>query len=68
MDQARDGLDQAGVGIGFHAPSKFDDCLGLEQAIGVEHQQIIVGTAPAPAEIGDVAGFAGEVPVSSAII
>ena len=67
VDEARDGLDEAGIGIGLHAADEVDDRLRLDQAVGVEHQQVIVGAAPAPAEIGDVAGLAADVAAAPAI-
>ena len=40
------------------ASGEADDAFAGHQAVGVEHQHVIVGAAPARDEIGDVAGLA----------
>src|SRR6202023_3012094 len=40
----------------------------LHQAVGVEHEEVVVGATPAPTEIGDVAGLARDVAAAAAII
>ena len=52
--QARHGLDQPGVGIVFHAANELDDGRPLHQAVRVQDQEVIVGAAPAFAELPDV--------------
>ena len=37
---------------------QLDDGVAVHQAVGVEHQHVVVGAAPALAEVGDVAGLA----------
>ena len=54
-------LDDAGVGIGLHGGGESDDAGAGHQAVGIEHQHVVVGAAPAGHEIGDVAGLALEV-------
>ena len=66
--QARNGLDQAGVGIVLHAPHELDDGRPLHQAVRVQHQEVIVGAAPALAELADVAGLVGGVAFAPAIV
>ena len=68
VNQSRHGLDQPGVRICLHAPRELDDALRLHQAVGIEDEQIVVGAAPAPAEIGDVAGLASDVAATAAIV
>ena len=61
VDDQRQGLDDAGVGIGLHGGGESDDAGAGHQAVGVEHEHVVVGAAPAGHEIGDVAGLALEV-------
>ena len=68
MDQARHRLDQAGVGIGLHAARELDNRIGLEQAVGVEDEKIVVGAAPPLAEVADIAGLPRDVPVAATIV
>ena len=58
VDDQRQRLDDAGVGVVLHRDREPRDGLAGHQAVGVEHQHVIVGAAPAGDEIGDVAGLA----------
>ena len=58
VDDQRQRLDDAGVGVLLHGEGKARDAFAGHQAVGVEHQHVIVGAAPARDEIGDVAGLA----------
>ena len=47
-----------GVGIGLHGGGQAHDAVAGHQAVGVEHEHVLVVTAPAFHEIRDVAGLA----------
>ena len=70
VDDQRQGLDDAGVGVGLHGGGEPHDGVAAHQAVGVEHDHMLVGAAPAGHEVGDVAGLAvmvlGPVPVEEA--
>jgi hypothetical protein len=58
VDDERQGLDDAGVGVGLHGGGEAHDGVAGHQAVGVEHEHVLVGAAPAGHEVGDVAGLA----------
>jgi len=53
-----EGLDDAGARIGLHGARQAKDTLARHEAIGVEHDHMLIGAAPARDEIGDIAGLA----------
>ena len=67
IHQARNGLDDAGVGIGLHEPGESHHGVTAHHAVGIEYQHLLVMTAPAPAELGEIAGFARGIFVAAAI-
>ena len=68
IDDERQRLDDARVGIGLHRVGERDDGVSGHQAVGVEHDHVRVGAAPAGHEIGDIARLAARVFRASSII
>ena len=58
VDDQRQALDDAGVGVRLHRRRQTDDRFARHQAVGVEHDHVRVMAAPMGDEIGDVAGLA----------
>lgn len=58
VDDERQRLDDAGIGIGLHRGRERDDAIARHQAVGIEHEHVRVMPAPSRDEIGDVAGLA----------
>ena len=61
VDDERQRLDDAGVGIRLHRRGEAHDGAPRHQAVGVEHDHMLVGAAPAADEFGDIAGLAARV-------
>ena len=61
VDEDRHALDQAGIGTGFHARSELFDSLGGHQAVGIQHQHVVVGVTPAAAPIADIASLGARI-------
>ena len=57
-DELRRGLQDAERLVRLHAAGELDDAVGLHQAVGVEHQHVGIGAAPALDPVGDIAGLA----------
>ena len=55
---ARRRLQDAGVGVRLHQADQRRQAVAGHQAVGVEHDHVAVGVAPAAAEVGHVAGLA----------
>ena len=68
VDDQRQALDDAGVGIGLHRRGEPDDRLAGHHAVGVEHQHVGVAAAPAGDEVGDIAGLAARVLAPAPIV
>ena len=51
-------LDQRGAGRALHGGDKPDHAIGGHDAVGVEDEELVVGTTPAPDPVGDVARLA----------
>ena len=58
VDDERQRLDDAGIRIGFHGGGEAHDAVAGHEAVGIEHEHVLVMPAPARHEIGDVAGLA----------
>ena len=67
VDDERQRLDDAGVGIGLHRRGEADDRAPRHQAVGVEHDHMLIGAAPAADEFGDIARLAARVLLAPAI-
>ena len=67
IDQPRNGLNDAGMGIGLHQARETHDRRTTHHAVGIEHQQVLVMPAPTPAELGEIAGLARSVLVAAPI-
>ena len=52
------GLDNAGAGVGFHESDKRTQALAGHHAVCVEHHHVAVVSAPATAEVVDIAALA----------
>ena len=61
VDDERQALDDARVGIGLHRRSQAHDRFARHQAVGVEDDHMRVMAAPMGDEVGDVAGLAAQV-------
>ena len=68
IDDQRHALDHAGVRVGLHRGGEPHDRRARNQAVGVEHQHVRIGGAPAGDEIGDVARLARGVLAPAAIV
>jgi len=68
VDDERQALDDAGVGVRLHRRRQAHDRFPRHQAIGVKHDHVRVMAAPMGDEIGDVAGLAAPVLAPSPII
>src|SRR5690606_19758753 len=66
-DEQRDGLQDAELRVRLHSPHQLDERLGSHQAVGIEHDHVVVAPAPALDELFDVPGFASGVVPASAI-
>ena len=58
VDDERQRLDDAGVGIGLHGGGEAHDAVAGHEAVRIEHERVLVMPAPARHEVGDVAGLA----------
>ena len=67
VDDERQRLDDAAVGIGLHRGGQAHDARAGHQAVGVEHEHVLVGAAPAGDEILDIAGLAADVALAVAV-
>ncbi len=61
VDDQRQGLDDPAVGVGLHRGGELHDRRAGHQAVGVEHDHMRIGAAPARNEILDIAGLAARV-------
>ena len=68
VDDERQALDDAGVGVRLHRRRQAHDRVARHHAIGVEHDHMRVMAAPMGDEIGDVAGLAAQVLAPSPVI
>ena len=66
--QQRQRLDDAGLRIGRHGAGESDQQLAAHLAVGVEHDHVVIGAAPAPHEVGDVAGLAVMIVGAAAVV
>src|SRR5262245_48066726 len=57
IDQDRWRLDERNIGIALEGGCKPDQGLPAHQAVGVEHDHIVIGGSPAPTPFGDVASL-----------
>ena len=61
VDDQRQALDDAGVGIRLHGRREAHDRVPRHQAVGVEHDHMRVAAAPMGDEISDVASLAAPI-------
>src|SRR5947209_14052342 len=61
IDDERQRLDDAGIRIGLHCGGEKHDRAAGHQAVGIEHDHVLVRSAPAGDEVSDVAGLAARV-------
>ncbi len=68
IDDYRLGLNQRGLGIGFHCVDQTDDRVACHQTIGVENNHVIIRRSEPSDPLCNVAGFPGGVIGSMSII
>ena len=68
VDDQRQRLDDAGIGVGLHALRERHDGVSRHQAVGVQHHHVRISAAPAHDEIGDIAGLARRVLLAVPVI
>ena len=62
------GLDDAGAGVGIHQADQGADGAGAHDAVGIQHDHVVILAAPAPAELQEVADLAALVGVAAAVM
>ena len=63
----RPGLDDAGVGVGLHQAHQAAQALAAHDAVGVEHDHVLVLATPATAEVVEVAALALHAAATAAV-
>jgi len=63
----RPGLDDAGVRVGLHQAHQAAQALATHNAVGVEHDHVLVLTTPATAEVVEVAALALHTATAAAV-
>ena len=64
----RRGLGDADLRVGFHQVDQLRQAAAGHDAVGVEHHHVAEGTAPAAAEVGDIAGLAAAAAPAPAVV
>ena len=62
------GLDDAGLGVGFHQLDHRHQTVAAHHAVSVQHHHVAVVLAPAAAKVGHVAGLAVAAALAQAVI